>query len=354
MNISDFIVEPDDLILVTGATGFIGSRVVGELLKRGFRNLRCFARHSSPKAAAQALAGYNGGGTLVDVFTGNLLSREDCSAAARGARLVFHLAAGTGEKSVPEAYRNSVVTTRNLLEAAVRDGSVRRFVNVSSFAVYSNRDKSPRGVLDESCPVERDPGMFADAYAFAKIRQDELVMEYAQKHGLSFVIVRPGYVMIPGRKAITGRVGTDTFGLFLHLGGSNRIPFTYVDNCAAAITLAGLTPGVDGEIFNIVDDDLPSSRRFLTEYKRNVRRFRSVYVPHAVSYALCWAWEWYSRRSEQQLPPAFTRRVWHASWKRTKYSNKKLKGRLGWAPAVSMPEAMRRYFEGCRNEEARA
>ena len=55
------------------------------------------------------------------------------------------------------------------------------------------------------------------------------------------------------------------------MGGSNTIPFTYVDNCAEAIVLAGLVKGVDGEALNIVDDDLPSSREFLRLYKNNVR-----------------------------------------------------------------------------------
>ncbi len=60
--------------------------------------------------------------------------------------VIFHLAAGTGEKSFPDAFLNSVVATRNLLEASLRFGSLRRFVLVSSFAVYSNCDK-PNGKI---------------------------------------------------------------------------------------------------------------------------------------------------------------------------------------------------------------
>ncbi len=110
-------------------------------------------------------------------------------------------------------------------------------------------------------------------------------------------------------------------GPFLHLGGFNRIPFTYVDNCAAAIVLAGLVKGVDGEVFNVVDDDLPSSRRFLCQYKKDVRRFTSVYVPHVASLDLCYLWEKYSQWSKGQLPPAFNRRRWYSEWKKTRYSN---------------------------------
>jgi len=144
-------------------------------------------------------------------------------------------------------------------------------------------------------------------------------------------------------------VGIGTFGLFLHLGGSNTLPLTYIDNCAEAIALAGLTSGTDGEVFNIVDDDLPSSREFLRLYKREIRRFRSIYIPHCLSYLLCYLWEQYSAWSEGQLPPAFNRRRWNATWKRTSYSNEKLKCQIGWKPKVATREALTRYLEACRN-----
>jgi nucleoside-diphosphate-sugar epimerase len=136
--------------------------------------------------------------------------------------------------------------------------------------------------------------------------------------------------------------------VFLHLGGSNRIPFTYVDNCVDAIALAGLTRGVDGEVFNVVDDDLPSSRQFLRLYKKNVRYFRSIYVPGIVSYLLCAAWEKYADWSKGQLPPAFSRKRWQVEWKKTKYSNQRLKERLGWTPRIPTSEGLNRFFESCR------
>jgi nucleoside-diphosphate-sugar epimerase len=337
----DFIVGQDDRILVTGATGFIGSRLVANLLDRGFRNLRCFARPASAAARVDSLP-------AIEVITGNLLSREDCNAATKDVAVIFHLAAGRGEKSFPDAFINSVVTTRNLLEASMQHNCLRRFVNVSSFAVYTNTNKPRLRMLDESCPVETRPELRGEAYCFAKLKQDEIVTEYGKKFGIPCVIVRPGYVYGPGNEAITGRVGISTFGVFLHLGGTNAIPFTHVDNCADAIALVGLQRGTDGEVFNIVDDDLPSSRQFLRLYKRQVRRFKSIYVPHILSYALCYGWERYSAWSEGQLPPAFNRKRWHANWRKTQYSNAKLKG-IGWIPQVPTAEGLRSYFEACRN-----
>jgi nucleoside-diphosphate-sugar epimerase len=279
------------------------------------------------------------------VIKGNLLSGADCDVACRDVALVLHLAAGTGEKSFPDAFMNSVVATRNLLESSMRSVHLRRFVLVSSFSVYTNRQESR--ILDESCPVEEHPELRGEAYCFAKVKQERIVSEYGKSFGIPYVIVRPGSVYGAGNAEISGRVGIGTFGFFLHLGGSNIIPLTYVDNCAEAVVLAGLVKGIDGEVFNVVDDDLPSSRRFLRLYKKNVRDFKSVYLPHAVSYGLSYLWEKYSGWSEGQLPPVFNRRRWDAYWKKTRYSNQKLKAKLAWTPKVTTAEGLRRYFMSC-------
>jgi nucleoside-diphosphate-sugar epimerase len=349
MKENHYIVQKDDLLLVTGATGFIGSKVVRSLLNLGFRNIRCFARLSSDEAKVRALTDLSQNGSRIEVFKGSLLSPEDCAAAVKDVAVVFHLAARRGRKSFPDAVLNSVVTTRNLLEANVQNSSLRRFVNVSSFSVYTNRQKPQRKLLDEECPVEKHPQVRSDAYCYAKVKQDEVVDKYGRSYGIPYVIVRPGYVYGPGNPAITSRVGIDTFGIFLHLGGGNTIPFTYVDNCADAIALAGVVKAdINGEVFNVVDDNLPSSRQFLHLYKQNVRQFGSIYVPHFLSYALCCLWEGYSTWSEGQLEPAYNQSLWFSSWKKTSYSNAKLKIHLGWTPKVPTAEGLRRYFESCR------
>lgn len=354
MEQGNMIVGPNDPILITGATGFIGLKLVENLLERGFRHLRCFTRPSSAMTQLESVAGRYQGGATIEIIKGNLLCHEDCVAATKDVAVIYHLAAGTGEKSVPDAFMNTVVTTRNLLDASLQHKSLQRFVNVSSFTVYTNVQKSKGRLLDESCPVEPYPERIPDAYCYAKVKQDNLVTEYGQKHGIPYVIVRPGSVYGPGKRQITGRIGIDTFGVFLHLGGGNRIPFTYVDNCADAIALAGLIPGVEREVFNIIDDDLLSSRTFLRLYKRDVKNFTSIYIPHALSYLFCRLWEKYSTWSYGQLPPAFNRRRWHVEIKRTRFSNEKLKARLGWKPKVSTAEGLKRLFLYCRESRSNA
>jgi nucleoside-diphosphate-sugar epimerase len=332
----------DEWALVTGAGGFIGIRVVESLLKRGWKKIRCLVRPTSALAALKLLSEQYPG-AQVQIISGNLLSPEDCTAAARDARLVFHLVTGRG-KSFPGCFQNSVVATRNLLEALVAEGSLTRFVNVSTFAVHSNMNLKRGGVLDESCEIEPNLEERHDAYVYAKLKQDELVMDYRRQHGLPCVIVRPGIVFGRGRKAIPGAVGIDTFGVFLHLGGGNRLPLTYVDNCADAIVLAGLVKGVEGHIFNVVDDNLPTSRDFLRHYKEEVRNFRSIAVPYSLFYFFCHLWERYAKTSQGQLPPVFNRRSCAFMWKSHRFSNQKLKDKLGWKPAIPMADALQRYF----------
>jgi nucleoside-diphosphate-sugar epimerase len=248
------------------------------------------------------------------------------------------------EKSFAGAFMNSALATRNLMDAFLEVGKPKRFVNVSSFAVYSNQRLKRGALLDETCPLEDAPQERFDAYSFGKLKQEQIVKEYGLRHRIPYVILRPGYVFGPGKSELSGRIGISTFGFFIHLGGSNELPLTFVDNCAEAIVLAGLKPGVDGEIFNVVDDSPLTSRQFLRAYKRKVKRFFSISLPHPVTKFACTLWENYSKRSGGQLPPVFNVRRCSAEWKGNRYSNQKLKDRLGWKPRVPMQQAIETFL----------
>lgn len=352
--IADRIISSDAKILVTGAAGFIGSRVVECLLRLGYTDLRCLVRPTSKKDRVEEIRDSARPSCNVEIVEGNLLSPEDCLRVAKDVGVIYHLAAGRGEKSIPDAFLNTVVTTKNLLVAASQHRSLKRFVTVSSFSVYSNQGNPQKGLLDETCPLERRPALRGDAYSFAKVKQEEIVREYGNSCQIPYVIVRPGAVYGQGNESITVRVGIGSFGVFLHLGGSNTLPLTYVENCAEAIVLAGLKTGVDGEVFNVVDDDLPSSRKYLGMYKAKVGSFFSLYLPKLVSHCLCLAWDRYSTWSQGQLPPTYGVRTWHAYWKKTRYTNEKLKSRLGWRPRISTMEGLNLFFESCRRKSQRA
>lgn len=340
---TDYIIRPADRILVTGSNGFIGARVVEVLLQYGFPRVRCFVRPSSKLARLQQILDRCDTGRQAEIVAGDLLSRDDCRRATEGVSVILHLAAGF-DKSFAGAFMNSALATRNLMDAFLEHGRPRRLVNVSSFAVYSNLTLRRGELLDESCPLEDAPQERYDAYGFGKLKQEELVQEYGRKFKLPYVILRPGAVFGPGKRDLTGRIGIDTFGFFIHVGGSNVLPLTYVDNCAEAIVMAGVKPGADGEILNVVDDELLTSRQFLRAYRKKVGRFFSVPLPYYLAYGLCRLWEHYSRWSRGQLPPAFNRRRCSAEWKGNQYTNQRLRRVLGWQPRVSMTQAMTEFL----------
>jgi nucleoside-diphosphate-sugar epimerase len=342
MDCRDWIISSSEPVLVTGSNGFIGSRVVKVLLDYGFSNIRCFVRPSSDLRSLRTIIGKadKKGITIVE---GNLLNPADCREAINGISVVYHLAAGM-DSSFAGCFINSVLTTRNLLNASLTGPTLKRFVNISSFAVYSNMNMARGSLLDETAPLENDPAKRNDAYGYAKLKQEQLVAKYHRDFNIPYAIVRPGAVFGPGKSQLTGRVGINPFGVFLHLGGSNYIPFTYVDNCAGAIILAGLVKGAEGQAFNVVDDDLPTSKEFLRIYKKELGSFFSISLPYFITNLLCGLWESYSNWSDGQLPLRFNRRQCAAEWKGNRYSNAKLKAMLGWRPQISFSDACQAYF----------
>lgn len=346
----DNFIHEDDTILVTGGNGFIGSRVVSTLLSYGFKRVRCLTRSTGKSGFLESVVKRCNQAGL-EIVNGNLLSRKSCLIAAQGVSVVYHLAAGV-DKTFAGCFMNSAVTTRNILDAVAEEPKLKRFVNVSSMAVYSNGKMQRGELLDESCEVEADLVGRYEPYVYGKSKQDELVLEYARTRGLPYVLLRPGVVFGPGKAQLTGRVGINTFGVFLHLGLNNIIPLTYVDNCAEAIVLAGLRKGIEGEVINLVDDDLPRSREFLNLYRSRVRDFQSIPVSYQLFYFLCTLWEKYSKWSEGQLPPVFNRKYCETYWKGNTYSNCKAKKLLGWYPRVRMDESLHKFFEYAREAKA--
>src|SRR4029077_13217975 len=200
---SEFTALLGDRILVTGSNGFIGSKVVEKLLEYGFVNIRCFVRPSSKLGRLESALRRFEPGRNIELITGDLLSRDDCQRAAEGVSIIYHLAAGM-EKSFAGAFMNSALATRNVMDAYLEYGQPKRFVNVSSFAVYSNVGLKRGALLDENCALEDAPQERFDAYCFGKLKQEEVVREYGNRHGLPYVPLRLGTVFGPGRRDLSG------------------------------------------------------------------------------------------------------------------------------------------------------
>jgi nucleoside-diphosphate-sugar epimerase len=326
-------------ILITGAGGFLGARIVNSLLRAGQFDLRCQVREGRGVEKLRAVAAQAGDRAL-EIVACNLLSKHDTMELLEGVELVIHAAAGT--RGTPaDMMLNTVVATRNLLDAAVA-AKVRRVAVVSSFAVYQTECLANGALLDETSPVE-EVGIGKGPYALSKVRQEQLVLDYAKKFELDHVFVRPGVIYGDGGSAMSSRVGIRALGWFFSLGGSCLIPLTHADNCADAMVVAALN-GAPGGIYNAVDSDLPKCSAYLRRYRREVEKLRTIPLPYFVLLAGSRYLAAYSKRSKGQLPAILTPYIVKSMYRRLDYSNAGLRN-IGWKQGVSTEQGLTQLFE---------
>jgi len=333
-------------IVVTGAGGFLGGALVERLLAHGVREVGVVTRPGGKRTRLDEAASRYPNSRL-RFIEANVIAPADARKAVEGADVVYHLAAAM--KGAPaDMYLNGVVGTKTLLEAIAAGKRKTRVVLVSSFGVYGVADQGRGALVNEDTPLESHPER-RDVYSQVKLRQEQLARELAPKLGLDLVVLRPGVIYGPGGSAFSSRVGLNLFGVFLSLGGSNLLPLSYVDNCAEAIVVAGQAPGAAGQAYNVNDDDLPTCRDYLREYKKQVTPVRSVPVPYPVLKMLSVGVERYHRWSKGQLPAIFTPYKSATMWGGNQFDNSKIKT-VGWKQLVPTEEGMRRTFEWLRSQ----
>ncbi len=328
-------------ILVTGATGFLGTALIERLLAHGDKDIRCFVRPGTSRARLEALAARYPD-AKIEFFEGTLTSKESAERAVEDVDLVYHLAASL-LGAAADIFLNTVVASKNLLEGIAKTKRAIKVVLVSSFGVYGVAELPGGHMVDENTPLEAHPER-RDLYSQAKLRQERLFWEYHEIYKFPLVVIRPGVIYGPRGSALSARVGLNLFGLFLHLGRDNLLPLSYVDNCAEAIVIAGHSAEANGQVYNVHDDDLPTCAEYLEMYKREIKPMRSIRLPYTATQAMSFLVERYHRFSQGQLPAIFTPYKTATSWKGNRFDNAKLK-RLGWKQIVPTAEGIRRTFD---------
>lgn len=334
-------------ILVTGAAGFLGVHIVERLCAQGQPYIRCLVRNPGKAARLNQLAEQYPSTTL-EILAGDLKRAKEARAACEGCDLIIHAAAAM-KGSPAEIFLDSLVASRNLLDAVITRKSV-RVVLISSFSAIGVAELPRGAVVDESSPLEPHPE-WRDVYSHAKLKQELLFWDYRERHGIELVVVRPGVIYGPGGSAFSNRVGLRLFGFFFHLGGKNLLPLSYVENCADAVVVAALHPSAEGNAFHIVDDDLLSSRQYLARYTKAVKKMRAIRLPYPALMLISRAVAWYSGYSKGQLPPIFTPYKTRTMWGGNRFSNARLHS-LGWAQRIPTEEGLRRLFESLRQPDA--
>jgi dihydroflavonol-4-reductase len=174
-------------ILVTGGTGFVGARLVRELVARG-QKVRVLARSSSSR---RGLVGVDP--TEVEVVEGDVTVGHTVYRALAGCDRLYHVAAEfkLWDRRPSKILDASIVGTRETLEAARRRGLEKIVVTSSTAAVGATRDAT---VMDETTTFNRENSA---PYIVAKWKAEQIALEMA-KEGMPIVVVNPSTIIGPG------------------------------------------------------------------------------------------------------------------------------------------------------------
>jgi NAD(P)-dependent dehydrogenase (short-subunit alcohol dehydrogenase family) len=169
--------DADNIVLITGASGFVGSAIAIAARGAGYR-VRVLVRASSPRDNIQPGD---------DVAIGDIRDRASLANALRGVRYLIHAAADyrLWSRAPSEIIATNAEGTRCVMEEALRAG-VERIVYTSSVATIALRDDTP---ADESSPLSESDAI--GAYKKSKVIAERLVEEMVQRQRLPAVIVNP-------------------------------------------------------------------------------------------------------------------------------------------------------------------
>lgn len=313
-----------EIVLVTGAGGFIGSHLVERLVRDGY-TVRAFVHYNS------AISWGNLDGLAreildsVEIVAGDLADGFMVDHAVRGCTMVFHLGALIGipySYVAPAAYVATNITgTVNVLEACRRN-NVERLMHTSTSEVYGSAQYVP---IDEKHPlVGQSP------YSASKIAADKLVESYWRSFGTPSVTVRPFNTYGPRQsaRAVIPTIVTQALaGREVKLGSIDTMrDFTFVEDTAAGFVAAARATGVNGEVVNLGTGEAVAVSEIVAQVAKILSKSLDLTQdPNRVRPAA----------SEVQQLIA---------------DNRRARQRLGWSPEVKLEQGLARTVEAVASE----
>lgn len=315
-------------VLVTGATGFVGSHLVDLLVERGER-VRILAR---PGEEVTRLAQVG-----VETHRGDLTDRASLEAAVDGVDRVLHCAARMGPWGPEAEYELVNVRGPKILAEAAMAAGVRRFVHVSSIDVHG---LAVGDRVDEMAPygIERDP------YCRSKIAGESALQHLIKERGAPVTIVRPGLIYGPR--------DTNSFGRFARLveqgkmviigSGNNHLPLIYVRDVAQGILLASEADQAIGKAYLLVNDEPVTQRDYFNAIARELGvPPPSWHIPYRLALALGATVEMVGHLTRMKQPPPLMRFGLQQMAGENRFVISRARRELGFSPQVNLADGVR-------------
>lgn len=269
-------------ILVTGASGFIGGHVCEALIRSGAR-VRAMVRATSDTSHLDGLD--------LELCRGELGDAASLQRACEGMDLVIHTAAAVGSFGEwAHFHETGVLGTERLLAAAQQQG-VRRFVHVSSIAVYGFRPHGRR--LDEDAPFDVRPQRW-NHYVREKVMSEESVWAAHAAGKIEATVLRPSVVIGARDRNAVPRMADLLRLPIAGLPGRPelRFPVVTIEDCVAAIVRAAYSEAAAGRAYNVSGArSIALAEIYGLVAKHAGLRAPGLYVPTAVALPLTGALE---------------------------------------------------------------
>ncbi len=310
--------------LVTGGTGFIGSHLVDELLRRGY-DIRCIVRDTSN---LKWLDGKN-----VEILKGSLFDTDFLKKAIKDVDYVYHIAGVTKGKNYQDYYRGNVETTRNLLNACLENQRLKKFILASSLAAV--------GPGDDAIPVDETREYKPiTSYGKSKAEAEKLALSFKDK--LPITIVRP--------PSVYGPRDTYTFELFKYvkfgflpavLPDEQILSLVYVSDLVDGFILAGESDEATGKVYFISDERIYTWKEIETAVLKAIdKKVIRLKIPPMILYSVSFVSELVFKL-QGKASPLNLEKIKDIRQKNWACSIEKAKKELGYKPKVSLEDGMR-------------
>ncbi len=332
-------IQSDEIMLVTGGTGLVGSHVIEAAAKRGVKT-RALVRDSSDPALLESCG--------TERVIGDLADPASIQKAVESVTVIVHCAAKVGDWGHVDDYRAiNVAGLENLLKAAQATGTLKRFVHISSLGVYPARDHHG---TEESEPVSTKG---IDGYTLTKVEAELLVREQIKEHALPATILRPGFIYGPRDRTVLPRIFERLKKKqFAFLGsGEALMNNTYVGNLVDAVFLAIEKDDCVGSYFNIADGRLVSKKEFITTIAEAAEYpIPSKHVPLPVARFLAKAMEGTWKLLRKKEAPLLSNARIKFLGLNLDFSIEKAKRELGYNPQVDYQDGMKQTMDWFRDQ----